>query len=671
MKKFFTAKFLIILFLLALGWCPIFVSAKDTYPKLANYYLAFFKQADYDQLAKWDLLVIQAEMTQYNPQFFDLYRQRKPDGKLLPYTYPAFFFEEANPSNYNGLPLRKYVLDKIEQNNWWLKNGNGGPVYVWPQLRAVNLANSSWQDFMASYITEKLDMNKWDGVMFDTVDAEIQHYSKQGVDLNNDGRAESTASANQIWRDNMAQLFYKTRQAVGPNKTIIINGNSTDSYQPNINGRIFEMFPTPWEGNGSWQATMYQYLRRLPPRNKQPNIYIINGSTNNNGRSNDYRKVRFGLTSALLGDGYFSFDYGTMSHQQLWWYDEYDVALGRAESTYYNLLAPTDDYVRAGLWRRDFENGVAIVNSTDKTQLYIFKHEQFEKILGSQDRNINDGSKVNYVRLGANDGIIMRRVKQDIVGSVFSNGSFMRVFNNEGAQQGNGFFAYRGDVQPNALVLLDDLNNDGKRDRLADQGGNLVLYLADRPALRIYPYGDKFKGKLSFAVYDFNKDGNKEIVVAPLSSGGPHVKIFNLSGKALSSGFFVFDKNFRGGVNLAAGDINNDGQGEIIAGAGKGMPSTVKILTDKGNMLSSFLAYGKNFRGGVNVAVGDVTNSGKNVLVTGAASSGPHVKIFDDIGVMSNEFMAYDPKSGAGITVMISDVNGDGRQEIIAGTTNF
>lgn len=33
--------------------------SQNAYPKLANYYLRFFNQSDYDTLAKWDLLVIQ------------------------------------------------------------------------------------------------------------------------------------------------------------------------------------------------------------------------------------------------------------------------------------------------------------------------------------------------------------------------------------------------------------------------------------------------------------------------------------------------------------------------------------------------------------------------------------------------------------------------------------
>jgi len=655
-------KFIIYLVVLSALIMPLTAFAKDTYPKLANYYLKYFdliKSDDYEQLMKWDLLILPNEVSMSNANFLNRYKAARSSNLVLAYIYPAM-----------SLTLSHTLYNKINAENLWLRDGSGNMLQIWSGLYATNLTKPAWQNMNLDFVVDKMNQAAWDGIMYDTVDTNIDRYSRNGIDINGDGQADSSSVYNAAWQKAMADLFSKTRQRLG-SKIIVINGQSDDIYQHNVNGRIFEMFPTPWEGNGSWQASMYQYLRRLPPKNKQPNIYVINGSTNNTGRMDDYRKVRFGLASTLLGDGYFSFDYGDQRHEQLWWYDEYNLNLGRAESSYYNLLAPTDDYVRAGLWRRDFENGVAIVNSTNKNQLYIFKQEQFEKIFGTQDRNTNDGSKVNYVRLAPNDGIIMRRVKQDITGAVFVNGNFIRVFNSQGKQERNGFFAYRGDLKANALVLLDDLDNDGKMDRLSEQNGTLVLARGGKSAVRISPYGANFKGALSFAAYDFNKDGFKEIVLAPQSGGGPHVKIYSSTGRLLNPGFFAYDKNFRGGVNISLGDVNNDGRGEIVIGAGKGLPPTVKIFTEQGKPLGSFLAYDKNFRGGVNVAVGDVNNNGQNLLVTGAASGGPHIRLFDYTGRLTGQFMAYDTTTGSGVSVMVADTNGDGLKEILAGTTSF
>ncbi|WKZ24494.1 MAG: putative glycoside hydrolase [Patescibacteria group bacterium] len=647
------------------------VQAKDTYPKLANYYLDFFSSSDYDSLARWDLLVIQPEMTRYNPSFFNLYRQRKPQGKLVAYTYPAFSYIETSQSNYSGLAERKQVRDKIEQNNWWLRDGSGNFVYSWPRVRVVNVTLPAWQDTVIWMLRDLYGMSSWDGIMYDMVDPDIKGYSPNGIDITRNGSVDNVNFVNQQWRQGMTELFSKTRSLIGPNKLIITNGSSIDEYQRDTNGRIFEMFPTPWEGNGSWQASMYQYLRRMPSLNRSPQVYIINGSTNNTGNKNDFKKMRFGLTSALLGDGYFSFDHGTESHQQQWWYDEYDVNLGQADSGYYNLLSPNDDYVRAGLWRRDFTNGVSIVNSTDRDQTFVFNREQFEKIHGSQDRRHNDGTTVNFIRLAPNDGIIMRRTQSDVKDSMFNNGQLVRSFNIRGQQTRNSFFAYKAEAAANSHVVVADLDGNGRNERIIERGGRLIITGQGKPTVTITPYGSAFTGKLSLAVYDFNKNGQKEIVVAPVTGGGPHIKMYNYLGRQLTPGFFAFDPKFRGGVYLAAGDVNGDGRAEIVITPGPGMPSTVKIFTEQGRQLGSFLAYAPAFRGGVTVAVGDVDNDGKQEIVTGPVNGGPHVRIFDSFYRVKGQFMAFDASLRSGARVMVGDTNGDGKVEILAGTANF
>lgn len=649
---------------------PGVAAAKDTYPKLANFYLDFFRRSDYDSLSKWDLLVIQAEMARYNPDFFTQYRQQHPGGILLPYTYPAMFYEEANPSNYAGLPLRKYALDRISEENWWLRDGNGNKVESWPRVSVVNITIPGWQDFVVHVLRDKLGMDSWDGVMYDMVDADIGYGNGRPLDIDRDGQADSRAKVNQAWRQGMVQLFAKTRAMLGPAKVIIGNGNSIDSYQKDINGRIFEKFPTPWEGNGSWQASMYQYLRRLPSLNRPEPVYVLNGSGRSAAGAGVYRAMRFGLASTLLGDGYFSFDNGDQ-HLQQWWYDEYDTNLGRAESSYYNLLEPDNDYIKAGLWRRDFENGVAIVNATAQEQLYVFKHEVFEKLKGTQDPAVNNGAKVNYLRLAPNDGIIMRTVRQDVPDQVFANGDFLRVFNVRGEQQRGGFFAAKADVPPGARVLLTDLDGNGRDDRIAEKKGRLVVSGPGRKTISIAPFGDKFAGRISFAAYDFNQDGSKEIVAAVVSGGGPQVVIYSQAGKRLSNGFFAFDKNFRGGVNIAVGDIDQDGKGEIVAAPASGLAPSIKAFNEQGKLIRSFLAYDKNFKGGVNVSLGDVDGDGRLEIVTGPAAGGPHVRIFLATGQLFSQFMAYDASGRTGVRVTVSDLDHDGKAEILAGTANF
>jgi hypothetical protein len=50
-----------------------------------------------------------------------------------------------------------------------------------------------------------------------------------------------------------------------------------------------------------------------------------------------------------------------------------------------------------------------------------------------------------------------------------------------------------------------------------------------------------------------------------MSNGGPQVRIFNSTGKCLSS-FFAYDKALRGGLKITLSDTNNDGRLEILTG---------------------------------------------------------------------------------------------------------
>ncbi|MFA5135603.1 MAG: S8 family peptidase, partial [Patescibacteria group bacterium] len=59
-------------------------------------------------------------------------------------------------------------------------------------------------------------------------------------------------------------------------------------------------------------------------------------------------------------------------------------------------------------------------------------------------------------------------------------------------------------------------------------------------------------------------------------TGGPHVRIFDAGGNR-SVQFFAYAESFRGGVNVAAGDVDGDGIEEIIAGAGTGGGPHIRI----------------------------------------------------------------------------------------------
>ncbi|GAH15191.1 unnamed protein product, partial [marine sediment metagenome] len=59
------------------------------------------------------------------------------------------------------------------------------------------------------------------------------------------------------------------------------------------------------------------------------------------------------------------------------------------------------------------------------------------------------------------------------------------------------------------------------------------------------------------------------------------------------------------GAKVAMGDIDGDAVAEVVTGAGQGGgPQVLAFEKDGYRINSNFFAYDKNFRGGVNVAVG-------------------------------------------------------------------
>jgi hypothetical protein len=138
--------------------------------------------------------------------------------------------------------------------------------------------------------------------------------------------------------------------------------------------------------------------------------------------------------------------------------------------------------------------------------------------------------------------------------------------------------------------------------------------------------------------------------------GGPHVKVFSQEATERAS-FFAYNSTFSGGVNVALGDINNDGRLEIITGAGPGGGPHVRVFTDHGQPLDawSFFAYSSGFAGGVNVAAADVNDDGDDeIIVAPVGNGGPHVKVYDIVNntpTVIAQFMAYDPGFTGGVSV--------------------
>jgi hypothetical protein len=246
-------------------------------------------------------------------------------------------------------------------------------------------------------------------------------------------------------------------------------------------------------------------------------------------------------------------------------------------------------------------------------------------------------------------------------------------------QNGNvtfAFEAYRNSFTGGVHVAAGDVNGDGVADIITGPGAGMGAQVnvfdgkTGRRMRTFLAFPGFFRGGVFVAAGDVNGDGKADIIVAPDSGAPPIVRVFDgPTGKSIRT-FFAYSAFFTGGVRVAAGDVNGDGVADIITGAGPGGGPHVKVFDGvNGNLLDSFFAFDANFPGGVFVAAGDVNGDGKADLITGAGpGGGPHVKVFD--GTQLNllfSFFAYDASFTGGVRVAAGDVNGDGFADIVTG----
>lgn len=332
---------------------------------------------------------------------------------------------------------------------------------------------------------------------------------------------------------------------------------------------------------------------------------------------------------------------------------------------------------------RHFETFSQAAEENGQSRIYLGIHFAFDKTAGiDQGTAIADYAFGHYLRARP-------AIQRTVFGADAGGGPHVRVTDTATGQVVFDFFAYDPKFTGGVRVALGDVNADGAADIItaAGPGGGPHVKVFDgiTGALirEFFAYDAEFNGGVFVAAGDVNGDGAADIITGADAGGGPHVKAFDgVSGNLLNQ-FFAYDAAFTGGVRVAAGDIDGDGVAEIITGAGAGGGPHVKVLTGLTAVpIVEYYAYDRTFRGGVYVAAGDCSGDGLDDVITGAgAGGGPHIKVIDGAGRVLQSFFANLPAghnqrsplammpdaqlNSCGVRVGCADVNGDGRDDIL------
>ncbi len=257
----------------------------------------------------------------------------------------------------------------------------------------------------------KQDFSRFDGVFYDsfrfffwgddfqsTIDLDYNHRN----DLTESGKG--LAWVNAQWSEGVKKMMPYERQkfaALHPGAPVVVSVNM---------GAAQEGDPYPirycdgmeWEGFMRFAYTAPELIRvnQLWEAAHDTVFTIIEDYVEKESHSRDYKKMRYGLTTALMSGAYYGMTYGNEYSLSLW-YDEFDTDLGYPTAPARKIPGLTDVYVRF------FDKGAAICNASGQivtvTDAMISGltgyRGPYYRFLGGQKPSFNTGQPFTSVEL--------------------------------------------------------------------------------------------------------------------------------------------------------------------------------------------------------------------------------------------------------------------------------
>ncbi len=307
--------------------------------------------------------------------------------------FPADQIRQIRRLNPNCLVLTD--INTVENNDvpdeYLLRDTTGRKIEVWPGAYRLNLTRPEVADYQARYAYQRMIESglMYDGCFFDNFMTsqswQVHDIYDRPVKLdgNGDGQPDDPQSLDRAWRQGVFRELREWRKLM---PWALTTGHSQGYPRPEIaeifNGQGIGFFTTDViEGKKPFHELL-DYYNAWCTVTVKPAITSVESAVpaqiaygyDYNPRRHApastwkfardyYPYMRFGLALTLMNDGYFSHELGDTDHGQDWWYDELDhklgVPLGPAQRI---AVGPTSD--REEIYRRDFENGVVLLNGT-------------------------------------------------------------------------------------------------------------------------------------------------------------------------------------------------------------------------------------------------------------------------------------------------------------------
>jgi len=223
------------------------------------------------------------------------------------------------------------------------------------------------------------------------------------------------------------------------------------------------------------------------------------------------------------------------------------------------------------------------------------------------------------------------------------------------------FLAYESSFRGGVSVALGDVDSDGVTDVITAPGrgrlADIKIFTLDgilKSEFEAYP---GFINGVNLAVADLDGDGDDGIVTGPRAGGRPWVKTYHGDG-TLENEFFAYSQKFRGGIEVAASAGTPEASAAIFTVPGATGGPLVRQFRLDGSVINQFWAYRSGYRGGVNLAVGelDANSPGPEIMTFPASKTAPDFRVYGtDTTLLTDEYTAFESWWRGGYDGAISD----------------
>jgi uncharacterized protein (TIGR03437 family) len=289
-------------------------------------------------------------------------RALNPNAVILPYRIAE---EQQLISAPQGADASAdYQIQQQIADPWYLRDtaGNYVPDPDYPNIRKMNISpycpvisGQTYFSALQSWLTAPVfSSGVWDGVFFDNLFGHINGHMLNAsnpalidVDYKGDGVRETPAWMSDMTRAATTGMLQQFRAANGDLQLVVGNNGPLPelSLAPYVNGYVFEGITQNWDGafsrslytNGEsmagWRHAFDDYLI-MQATTRAPHLNVLEGSGIQGAvmpgagystpTAADLQQERFTLGTALLSDGFYSYDlHGSLSVPL--WFDEYSV----------------------------------------------------------------------------------------------------------------------------------------------------------------------------------------------------------------------------------------------------------------------------------------------------------------------------------------------------------